>query len=170
MEELLLTICYIDLDSLQNIIVIIASVYGVVKGVYEYENHVTRQKVQYLLDFGNKYVEDEQIGKVLDFLEKLEDDHMYGSDFFTENGTYKDEALSIHSIEMYMRFIEELELLIRSGSISESATLNLFGHYTTILHKYNTRWPKLKYNEKYWNVYRYFVNRAINFDYNNVTV
>ena len=71
---------------------------------------------------------------------------------------------------MFMRFIEELELLIRSDSVSESAALNLFGHYTIVLDKFNSRWPTLSYNSKFWNVYRSFVARAKNFDYNNVLV
>ena len=104
------------------------------------------------------------------FLEELEDDNMYKQEFLTPNNTYMKEALSIHSLEMFMRFIEELELLIRGSAISETAALNLFGHYTIILDQYNMRWPKLGYKEKYWNVYRDFVEKAKKFDYKNVTV
>lgn len=141
-----------------------------IKGLIEYEDYKRRNRIQYLLDFGKKYTEDKMINEVIIFLENLEDNHLYKQDCMDSNNTYNEEAISIHSIEMFMRFIEELELLIRGSAISESAALNLFGHYTTILDKYNMRWPNLDYNEKYWTVYRDFVSKAKRFDYKNVVI
>lgn len=159
------------LDVLSKFGTIIVALLGLLKAICEYDDHLKRQKIQFLLDFGKKYTEDKDIQEVVRFLENLEDDNMYCRNKMNDNNlTYTEEAISIHSIEMYMRFIEELELLIRSGSVSESAALNLFGHYTTILDKYNSRWPKLNYDNMFWNVYRSFVKRAKNFNYNNVSI
>lgn len=69
---------------------------------------------------------------------------------------------------MFMRFIEELELLVREHAVSESAALNLFGFYTTILEDNICRWPALHYEKKYWNVFRAFVQKARKFDYNKI--
>lgn len=136
----------------------------------KYEESVERKRIQYLLDFGNKYTSDNEIKEVLVFLENLEDDNMYKKEYLTPNNTYSEEALSIHSLEMFMRFIEELEILIRGKAISESAALNLFGYYTIILDKYHGRWPQLKYEKEFWNVYRTFVEKAKNFDYKYITL
>lgn len=162
--------CNEVLKYLAEAIPLVVALYTVFKGVCEYNDYRRRERIKYLLSFGEKYTSNDEIKDVLLFLEKLEDDNMYKNDCIEEDGSYKDSALPVHYIEMFMRFIEELELLIRGNAISESAALNLFGYYTTILDKYNMRWPKLGYKEKYWNVYRDFVEKAKKFDYKNVTV
>ena len=170
MNIIICSIFNAGIDLLFKFATLIVALLGLLKAFCEYEDHLKRQKTQYLLDFGKKYTEDKEIKEVVHFLEKLEDDNMYCSEKMKENMTYTEDAINIHSIEMYMRFIEELELLIRSGSVTESAALNLFGYYTTILDKYNSRWPTLNYGEKYWNVYRSFVKRVKKFNYNNVSL
>ena len=166
-----LLLCSFSLQNWGIIITILATIFGLFKAISEYDEHKRSSSIKFLLDFGKKYTENEDIVEVVKFLEKLEDDNQYMKEYMNENdNTYKDEALDIHKIEMFMRFIEELELLIRGDSISESATLYLFGYYTTILEKYHGRWPKLKYNEKYWNIYRDFVKKANKFDYTNVHI
>jgi hypothetical protein len=163
-------ICGLSVSDICSIIGAFTAFTTAFIAVCKYEEHVEKERIQYLLDFGNKYTSDPEIKEVIMFLEELEDDNMYKQEFLTPNNTYMKEALSIHSLEMFMRFIEELELLIRGSAISETAALNLFGHYTIILDQYNMRWPKLGYKEKYWNVYRDFVEKAKKFDYKNVTV
>lgn len=139
------------------------------RGFCEYSDFLKRKRIQYLLEFGRKYTEDNDIREVIEFLEHLEDDNQYENGHMS-NGSYSETALSIHKIEMFMRFIEELELLVRAKSVSESAALNLFGHYTTILDRFHSRWPTLGYDKKYWNVYRSFVAKAKRFDYNAISV
>lgn len=163
-------ICGLSVSEICSLIGALTAFVTAFIAVCKYEEHVEKERTQYLLDFGKKYTLDPEIKEVIMFLEELEDNNMYKQEYLTTNNTYTEEALSIHSLEMFMRFIEELELLIRSKAISESAALNLFGHYTTILDKYNMRWPRLGYKEKYWNVYRDFVEKAKKFDHNNVTV
>lgn len=106
-----------------------------------------------------RYTTDSDINSVIKYLEALEDDENTSLD-----------SPTIHQLEMFMHFIEELQLLIKGGSVSKSAALNLFGHYTTVLDKYQSKWPELGYDEKYWNVYREFVDKAKNFDYKYITV
>ena len=168
MDYITSSICSESLDLISKLGATIVGLLGLLIAFLEYENYLKRQKIQYLLDFGKKYTE-ENITNTVKFLEQLEDNHMYCCDKM-ENSAYTETAINIHCVEMYMRFIEELELLIRSGSVSESAALNLFGYYTIILDKFNTRWPTLGYNNKYWNVYRSFVKRAKNFNYGNVSI
>ncbi len=165
-----LTVCGLDLKTLADIVMSVTAIVTIVLAFCEFNEHKRRNSIQYLLSFGKRYTENEEIKNVIIFLEGLEDDNMYKSEFLKPDNTYNEDALPIHCIEMFMRFIEELELLIRGGVVSESATLNLFGHYTTILDKYNKRWPSLKYDEKYWNVYRSFVEKAKRFNYNNVMI
>lgn len=159
----------VELKTLLEFITVIIALLTFCKGVCEYSDYLKRKRIQYLLDFGRKYTEDKDIGEVIVFLEHLEDDNQYKC-IQMKDGSYDEDVISIHKIEMFMRFIEELELLIRVNSISESAALNLFGHYTTILDKYYSRWPKLGYEKKYWNVFRSFVEKAKKFDYNSISV
>lgn len=161
---------YQDVEFLLRIFASIVGVLSLYIAYDKYQDYLKRNRVQYLLEFGKKYTEDKEIKEVVEFMEQLESHHMYMANEMNEDNTYKESALKIHSIEMFMRFIEELELLIRAGSISESAALNLFGHYTTILDKYHKRWPDLEYEKDFWNVYRSFVDKAKKFDYKNVTI
>ena len=166
-------ILFCSYQNVELFIKIITSIVGVLSLYIVYEKYVEylkRNRIQYLLEFGKKYSEDKEIKEVVEFMEHLEENNMYMDYEMNADNTYKESALEIHSIEMFMRFIEELELLIRPGSISESSALNLFGHYTIILDKYHSRWPDLKYDEDFWNVYRSFVEKAKNFNYKNVTI
>lgn len=167
---LFVLICSISITELCSLIGTLTAIITAFVAICKYSEYIRKERIQYLLDFGNKYISDPEIKEVVLFLENLEDDSMYKSYCFAKDGSYRECALPIHSIEMFMRFIEELELLIRSGAVSESAALNLFGHYTTILDRYHSRWPKLGYNEKYWNIYRDFVKKAKNFDYKNISL
>lgn len=160
-------ICCLSIKEICSLIGAFTALITVLVTLCKYEEHIERDRIRYLLDFGNKYTSDPKIVEVINFLEGLEDDEMYKKECMVNN-TYNETALPIHNIEMFMRFIEELELLIRSGAISGSAALNLFGYYTTILDKYHKRWPNLKYEEKYWNIYRAFVDKAKKFDYNKI--
>ena len=154
-----------------GLVTIIVAIFGLYKGIHEYDNHLKKDRIRYLISFGEKYTSNQDIKDVVCFLEELEDNNQYKSELFNiHDNTYKEAALSIHSLEMFMRFIEELELLIRCGAISESSALYLFGHYTEILDRYQSRWPSIKYNEEYWTVFRSFVERAKHFNYNNVKV
>ena len=166
----IILMCCLTIDEICSLIGALTASITAFIGICKYNDYVRRGHIQYLLEFGNKYTKDPDITEVILFLEKLEDDNMYRKEFLTSNNTYTEEALTLHSLEMFMRFIEELELLIRGGAISESAALNLFGHYTTVLDKYNKRWPNLKYDEEYWNVYRSFVEKAKKFNYNSVMI
>lgn len=167
---MLITICSLPITDICSICGALTAIMTALVTFCKYEESVERKRIQYLLDFGNKYTSDNEIKEVLVFLENLEDDNMYKKEYLTPNNTYSEEALSIHSLEMFMRFIEELEILIRGKAISESAALNLFGYYTIILDKYHGRWPQLKYEKEFWNVYRTFVEKAKNFDYKYITL
>ena len=119
------------------------------KGLYEYQGHQKRQRIQYLIDFGKKYTENKDIVEVVEFLEELEDNNTEG------------QAPDIHKVEMYMRFFEELQLLIEKKAINKKDTHYLFGHYTTILKKeWESYWPDLGYNETYWKAFRAFADEA----------
>ena len=112
------------------------------------KEHQKRQRIQYLIDFGKKYTENEDIVEVVEFLEKLEENN-------TEN------VPAIHKVEMYMRFFEELQLLIEKKAIDKKEAHYLFGHYTTILkEKWELYWPTLGYNERYWKAFRACADKA----------
>ena len=162
--------CVICSKTLIEIAMAIVTLLTFCKGICEYEEHLRRNRTKLILDFSERYMKDKRIQQVVKFLEELEDDNMYKKDDMDKNNTYNEKAISIHDIEMFMHFIEEIQLLIKSNSISESAALNLFGHYTTILDKYHTRWPRLCYNEKFWTEFREFANKAKKFDYKNITL
>lgn len=147
------------LSNIAQILTAIIAYLGVCKGFREYKEIQKQKRIQYLLDFGKRYTENNDITDVIKCLESLED-----------NREYDCSNVDIHKVELYMRFIEELELLIESNSVDESAALYLFGYYTKILEDNQHKWQNLNYNKEYWNKFREFTKKTKNFNYKNATL
>lgn len=134
----------------------------IIWGAYEFREHVEQQRIQYFIDFGRKYTEDKDIAIVIEYLEYL--DHLKR---FPKANIKPVDKPSSHQVEMYMRFFEELELMIRSEAVSESGAIYLFGYYTPLIKQdWKSKWPTLKYDQPCWSVYRDFAKRAEKFNYN----
>ena len=156
-------------SEVTNIITIIGTVIAIFtlwKGIHEYQEHMKRQRIQYLLDMGRKYSEDKSITKVVNCLEKLSTEEEK-----SKTTTIKNTDLDIHDIEIFMRFIEELQMLIDAKVVNKPATLYLFGFYVKTFDKHHIRFEKLDdYNETYWGAFIKFAKSAneFNYEYKNV--
>lgn len=139
-----------------------------IKGLCEYLEHVKRQRIQYLLDMGRKYSANENITNVVRCLEKLST-----KEEKDKKTTIRNTELDIHDIEMFMRFIEELQMLIDAHVVNESATLYLFGFYVKTFDEHHIRFEKLDdYGEAHWGAFMKFVKNVKNsdFKYKDVTL
>ena len=75
-----LLLCNIDLNATAACITALVAIITMIRGLCEYENYKRKNQIQYLLEFGKKYTEDENLKEVVTFLECLEDDNMYKQD------------------------------------------------------------------------------------------
>lgn len=132
--------------------------------VYEYHEHMKRQRIQYLLDMGRKYSADQSIVNVVRQLEKI------GTNKKTQIQSID---LNIHDIEMFMRFIEELQMLIDANVVNKSATLYLFGFYVNTFDMYHAKFKELSdYDEDHWGAFMKFAENAkkFKFNYQNIII
>lgn len=132
----------------------IVAIFSIYAGFQKYKENQKSKRIQYLLDFGKRYKEDSDIMSVANILAELED-----------NPNTDCSNITVYEVEMYMRFFEELELLIENTAVEESDAIYLFGHYTKVLENYHDRWPTLGYEEEYWSKFRRFVNRTKKYNF-----
>ena len=64
-----------------------------------------------------------------------------------------------HEVEMFMRFFEELELLIVSKAIDEKIVSYMFYYYLHTFEKYKDQWQNVGYEDKEWNLFHEFMDR-----------
>ena len=117
---------------------------------YQYMKHKKRNRVEILCKFNERYQTEESIVNVTKFLEEIEDNELDQSN--------KKTLPSIHELEMYMRFYEELYFLIQAGSIKKKMAYYMFGHYVILFDDNKDKLPEnLNYNDSYWVVFRTLV-------------
>ena len=61
-----------------------------------------------------------------------------------------------HDVEMFMRFFEELELLIRAKSIDEKVVSYMFFHYVQTFDRLKDKWRNVEYDSEDWRLFHDF--------------
>ena len=64
-----------------------------------------------------------------------------------------------HEVELFMRYFEELELLIRAKSIEEKVVSYMFYHYVDTFVKLKDKWRNVDYESNDWKVFHEFYAR-----------
>ena len=60
---------------------------------------------------------------------------------------------------MFMRFFEELELLIVADTIDEKIVSYMFFYYLQIFEKHKEEWKNIGYENKEWKIFHDFMHR-----------
>ena len=110
---------FIDYNIKDGILIILASL-TLIGTIYEYESHRERVKAEVLGQYNERYSRDEHINKVVPFL--IEDIM-----------NRKVVAPSVHNVEMFMRFFEEMELQIEKDRLDAESVYKLFSYYAYTL-------------------------------------
>lgn len=136
-------------EKLSDIIMILLAGITLVLTIWEYLNHRKRIKAEVLGQYNKRYSEDEHINKVVPFLI---------SDIMKE----KIVKVSVHDVEMFMRFFEEIELQIEIDRLDAESVYDLFSYYALYLDSRHSLLESLTiddYIEENWKLYLKFVNR-----------
>lgn len=72
---------------------------------------------------------------------------------------YKAKVPDDHQVEMFMRYFEELELLIRAKSIDEKIVYYMFIHYLFTFEKLKHKWKNVGYNSDNWKLFHDLMSR-----------
>ena len=140
--------CEINWGSVAELITCFLACLAIVLSYIEYRNHKKRERINILTQLSVRYTTDLNICSVIKYLESLEDKK--------ENIELPD----IHQIEMFMRFFEEVDCLIKTKSIKDNVVCYMFGHYVLLFAENIDKMPaELEYNKGFWALFRDFVER-----------
>jgi len=115
----------------------------------QYKLHRKQMKTELLSKYCARYNIDKCIISVVKYLEK------------EEGLTHKCNVREPddHEVELFMRYFEELELLIRAKSIEEKVVSYMFYHYVDTFVKLKDKWRNVDYESNDWKVFHEFYAR-----------
>ena len=143
--------CVIEWGGLAEIITCIIAFLAFILSYKEYRGHKKRERINILTQLSVRYTTDSNICSVVKYLEQMEDK--------LDDSNIPD----IHQIEMFMRFFEEVDCLIRAGALKENIVYYMFGHYVLLFAENIDKLPKeLGYNKGFWVLFRNFVDKMRN--------
>ena len=64
-----------------------------------------------------------------------------------------------HQVEMFMRFFEEIELLIQENAMDEETVYYMFSYYVLEFDKRKDRWSRVDYDSADWQYFQSFIQR-----------
>lgn len=106
----------------------IAAFIAVIYGIKEYKHHKKEEKIQLLLKYNERYMTDPTIKKVVSYIIKTET-------FKLSETKNSQELPSLHEKELFMRFFEELYILIEDGQLPKDKVYYLFSYYLLAFHR-----------------------------------
>ena len=130
--------------------------------VWQYKLHKRQMKTELLSKYCARYCINKEITAVVRFIEKKE-----GLSHRCDVEEPDD-----HEVEIFMRFFEELELLIRAKSLDEKIVYYIFFYYVQTFVKIKDKWKRIDYESDNWKVFHEFYSRMkkINSDNTNYKI
>lgn len=140
----------------------ITSVIVVFYIIVQYESYLRDKKTTTLNEFNQRYITDKNVEKVVKWMLANalcdENGRIVGKDPKKNEG---DEP-SIYEKENFMRFFEELNILIEKGLLKEEDALRLFAYYALVFDEYPSFRENIKdYNDPVlWYNFHQFITRS----------
>ena len=137
------------ITELLGVLGFVVSIIALIVSYWQYKLHRKQLKTELLTKYNVRYSIDKDISKVVKYLEQ-------------EEGLQLHEKVDIpdeHEVEMFMRFFEELELLIKAKAIDEKIVSYMFFYYLQSFEKHKDKWENVGYEDKEWKVFHEFLNR-----------
>ena len=144
----------LDLGSYAELITAIIALLAFLITLLEYLLSKDAKQAQVFSEYNKRYSEDLNITKVVKYLNYIDVDG-------TMNNPPREKP-SNYEVEMFMRFIEELELQIHCGRLNEKDVLDLFVYYAKMINdneKLRRHLGVTDYEEN-WNRYKELIKRT----------
>lgn len=143
----------LDLGNFAELITALIAFFAFVITLLEYLLSKDAKQAQVLSEYNKRYSEDPNIIKVVKYL-----------NYIDVNGTMNNpprEKPSNYEVEMFMRFIEELELQIHCGRLNEKDVSDLFVYYAKMINENGELRRHLGVTdyEENWNRYKKLIER-----------
>lgn len=152
----------IELSAILGVMGFFVAITSLIVSYWQYKLHRKQMKTELLSKYFPRYSMDPNISAVVKYLEK-------------EEGLAHKNTVSEpddHEVEMFMRFFEELELLIRANSIDEKVVSYMFFHYVQTFNRLKDKWKNVEYDSEEWKLFHDFFARMkrIKEDRNNYKI
>ena len=122
MFYLMLLCCQpLQLGSMAELGSLILTAIGLIYAICQYNTHVGEVKTQLLLKYNERYMSDITITKVVNYIVK--------------QNINVSEIPTLHEKELFMRFFEELYILIEDGQLPKDKVYYLFSYYLLAFHR-----------------------------------
>ncbi|MBR5039322.1 MAG: hypothetical protein IKX65_11465 [Prevotella sp.] len=113
------------------------------------KNYKKQGRIELLSDYNKRFCANEELKVVGKYLEKE----------CGLNHHYNVPEPDDHQVEMFMRFFEEIELLINEGAMDEETVYYMFSYYALEFDKKKNKWKRVDYESGNWKIFRMFINR-----------
>ena len=135
--------------SVLGVLGFFVALFTLVVYIRQYKLHERQMKIELLTKYCVRYSINDDIKAVVRYLE-----HVEGLSHRKEVPHPDD-----HEVEMFMRFFEELELLIVAESIDEELASYMFYHYLQTFEKLKEQWSNVEYDSEEWKLFHNYMKR-----------
>lgn len=143
--------CTSDISFIISALSIAIAVFSLLVSIWQYKIHKRQLKTELFSKYCTRYSINSDICAVVKYLEKEE-----GLNVTDKNNVSKPND---HQVEMFMRFFEELELLIRSDSLDEEIVSYMFYYYLQTFSRLKENWKNIEYDSENWKIFHQFMDR-----------
>ena len=151
LKGVLLTNIFESCEKPTDIIMAIFAAITLICTFTEYRYHRKREKANVLGQYNERYSKDEHVNKVVDYIIRYMDNNVVN------------QLPSVHDVEMFLRFFEEMEIQIKENRMDENHVHTLFSYYAIkMADNINIRnnLGLIDYdNSNNWNEFKSFVDR-----------
>lgn len=115
----------LDLGNYSELITALTALFAFIIALLEYHSLKDTKQAQVLSEYNRRYSEDPNIIKVVKYLNYIDTDGTMNNPFREKPSNYE--------VEMFMRFVEELELQIHYGRLNKKDVSDLFVYYAKMI-------------------------------------
>lgn len=134
------------MNSIANILGVLGFIVAIVSlivSLWQYKLHRRQMRTEILAKYCARFNVDKNINAVVKYLEQEDG----------RNLKYRVKAADDHEAEVFMRYFEELELLIRAHSIDEKVVTYMYFNYVQNFVKKRNYWKNVKYDSEEWKIF-----------------
>lgn len=143
---IMFTICFGSIaDWFTTLIALGALIFSYI----QIKSYKKQGRIELLTDYNKRFSENDDLKVVGKYLEK-------------ECGLkhhYEVPEPDDHQVEMFMRFFEEIELLISERAMDEDIVYYMFSYYALEFEKRRNKWKRVDYESGDWKYFRMFISR-----------
>ena len=127
----------------------VVTIISLIIAFWQYSLYKRQMRIEQLSKYSARFCKNSSTIALAKYLNSADDGKLTDKEKIPDN----------YDIEIFMRYFEELELLIRAKSIDEKLVSYMYSHYIIKFDDLKTKWSKVKYSSDKWKIFRELVSR-----------